>query len=163
VLNHVVFIAGDAPPGVSLDMLTTENLIKAGTVHYFGSIFVVKHAKRVLPKTLASSIMLTTGSISEKLALAFEVGNRFAMGTHGLTRGLTLDLALVRVNAILPGAVQTELLAKFLKHLVDIFVKRMTTGTVGSVKDVVEAYLYVVKDKNVTGTVISTNGGGMLT
>jgi NAD(P)-dependent dehydrogenase (short-subunit alcohol dehydrogenase family) len=162
VLNHVVFTAGDAPPGVQLDTLTAEGLLQAGTVRYFGAIFVVKHAKRVLPKSPASSITLTTGSISQKPAPGFGVGNGYATAVHGLTRGFALDLAPVRVNAISPGAVDTELLRKFPAHLVKLFTDKMTTGQIGTVEDVAEAYLYVIKDKNVTGTLISTNGGGLL-
>jgi len=53
--------------------------------------------------------------------------------------------------------------SRFPKALVAKFVEKMTTGVVGSVEDVAEAYLYVIKDKNITGSLISTNGGGLLT
>jgi len=38
----------------------------------------------------------------------------------------------------------------------------MPTGRVAKVEDVAESYLYLMKDKNVTGTMISTNGGALL-
>jgi len=38
----------------------------------------------------------------------------------------------------------------------------MATGNMGQVEDVAEAFLYAMKDKNLTGSMISTNGGAML-
>lgn len=162
-LNHVVFTAGDDLRPGNLDTLVAEDLIKSSTVRYYGAIFVVKYAKKVLPKSTGSSITITTGSISEKPSPGFGVGNGTATGIHGLARGFALDLAPVRVNAISPGIVDTELLRKFPKHLVDVYAKKTATGQIAAVEDVAEAYLYVIKDKNVTGSVISTNGGGLLT
>jgi hypothetical protein len=40
--------------------------------------------------------------------------------------------------------------------------KRLLMGRIGQVEDVTEAYLYVIKDQNVTGSVVSTNGGSIL-
>jgi hypothetical protein len=39
---------------------------------------------------------------------------------------------------------------------------RMTTGQIGRVEDVVEAYLYLMKDKNVSGSVVESTGGTLL-
>lgn len=38
----------------------------------------------------------------------------------------------------------------------------MATGRAGQVEDVAETYLYCMKDRNLTGGVISTNGGVLL-
>lgn len=39
----------------------------------------------------------------------------------------------------------------------------MTTGTIGNAAEGAEAYIYCLKDQNLTGNVISTNGGVLLT
>lgn len=36
------------------------------------------------------------------------------------------------------------------------------TGRVGQAEDVAEAYLYLLKDRNATGTVVDSNGGVFL-
>lgn len=41
------------------------------------------------------------------------------------------------------------------------FESKMATGRVGQVEDVAESYLYCMKDKNLTGSMISTNGGSL--
>jgi NAD(P)-dependent dehydrogenase (short-subunit alcohol dehydrogenase family) len=38
----------------------------------------------------------------------------------------------------------------------------MATGKVGQPEDVAESYLYCMRDANVTGSVISTNGGHLI-
>jgi hypothetical protein len=49
-----------------------------------------------------------------------------------------------------------------MEQMMDQFKSKSTTGTIGKVEDVAEAFLYVMKDQNVTGTLISSNGGGLL-
>jgi NAD(P)-dependent dehydrogenase (short-subunit alcohol dehydrogenase family) len=85
---------------------------------------------------------------------------------EGLTRGLALDLKPVRVNAVAPGAVNTELFGAFPKELVDgmfeMFKSKSTTGTVGRPEDLAESYIYLMKDQYVTGSVLESNGGSLL-
>jgi NAD(P)-dependent dehydrogenase (short-subunit alcohol dehydrogenase family) len=83
-----------------------------------------------------------------------------------LTRNLALDIKPIRVNLISPGAIDTErwdsLPPGQKEAVLASFTTKVTTGQVGQVEDVVEAYLYAMKDQNLTGTVISTNGGQLL-
>ena len=83
-----------------------------------------------------------------------------------LNRNLALEFAPVRVNLISPGAVDTEIWDSFPQAAREgIFrdvVAKLPTGRIGRVQDVVEAYLYAMKDENLTGTLISTNGGTLL-
>ena len=41
--------------------------------------------------------------------------------------------------------------------------EKTTTGVMGKPEDVAESYMYVLRDRNVSGSVISTNGGALLT
>ena len=41
-------------------------------------------------------------------------------------------------------------------------VEKHLTGEFGHVEDLVEAYLYAMRGRNVTGSVISTNAGALL-
>lgn len=82
-------------------------------------------------------------------------------------RNLALDLAPVRVNLISPGAVLTPLWDSMPKEEMEGFMKHVrgkcTTGEIGRPEDVAESYLYVMRDWNVSGSVIDTNGGFLLT
>lgn len=82
-----------------------------------------------------------------------------------MMRNLALDLKPIRVNLISPGPVDTELwgvTGDQKEALLAEMEKKTLTGRVGQVQDVVEAYLYVLKDENNTGSCVSTNSGGII-
>lgn len=71
----------------------------------------------------------------------------------------------IRVNAVSPGAVDTTLWEMPDQEKQEAFRKwetKMTTGRMGQVEDVAEAYLYCMKDGSLTRGIISTNGGALL-
>lgn len=112
-----------------------------------------------------SSFTITTGGVSQKPIPNWTVVASYAGGLHAMTRNLALDLKPTRVNLVSPGAVDTELWSAIgdqKEALLAEMGKRTLTGKVGQVQDVVEAYLYVLKDENNTGSCISTNGGGII-
>lgn len=165
-LNHVIYTAGDSLKVMPLEDATVETVQQAGMVRFFGPLIVAKHAARILPKSPASSITLTTGVVSERPMPNWAVVGSFATALHGMTRGLALDLKPIRVNIVSPGAVETPLWAGMIQEAFEEMKKgtesRMTTGRFGKPEDVAEAYLYLLKDQNVSGSCVSTNGGFLL-
>ena len=89
-----------------------------------------------------------------------------ASGMNGMTRQLALDLAPIRVNCVVPGAVDTELWSGMpedhKKGMFEQIEKSLPTGRVASADDIAESYLYVLRDRNITGTSIHSNGGNFL-
>ena len=166
-LDHIVFTAGEKLAVMPIEHVTLDNIQKAGTVRFFAPLLVAKYAKKYLNAGPASSITLTTGAVSEKPQRNWSVVASFATGLHGMTRNLALDLAPIRVNLISPGAVLTPLWDSISPEEKQSFMegikKSCTTGEIGKPEDVAESYLYVMKDQNCTGSVIDTNGGGLLT
>jgi NAD(P)-dependent dehydrogenase (short-subunit alcohol dehydrogenase family) len=167
-LDHVVFTAGDPLASKPLAEIDLAFMRKAGMVRFFAPFLIAQAASTRMNPGPASSITLTTGSVSEKSIKDWSVVASFASGLHGMTRSLALELKPVRVNLISPGGVETELWMNSIgdkekvKQALEGMKKHVATGQVGQVEDVVESYLYVLKDKNVTGTVIRTDGGHFL-
>lgn len=128
--------------------------------------FIGKIAPKYLNPGPASSIIITTGAVSERPIDNWTVVNSYATGLQGMTRGLALDLKPIRVNLVSPGAVNTELwghmTAEQKEGMFKELSKKIPVGKVGSVEDVAESYLYLMKDRNVTGAMISTSGGHLL-
>ena len=91
----------------------------------------------------------------------------YAAGLHAIMRNLALELASIKVDLISPGAVLTPLLDRLPKEQVEAILsmieKRCATGEVGRLEDGAEAYLYAMRDRSMTGRVISTNEGSLLT
>ena len=165
-VNHVVFTAGD-PLALGPFAETSLDIIQqAGMVRFFAPLLVAKYALGYMPRTASSSITMTSGSIAVKPMPGWAVVNSYATGLFGMTRGLALDLAPIRVNCIAPGAVETPLwnmLPEDQREKLKLSLKeKMTTGAVGRTEDVAEAYLYLLRDENCTGSIISTDGGGLL-
>lgn len=166
-LDHIVFTSGDKLATMPLANATLENVQQAGMVRFFAPLLVAKHAKAHLNPGPASSITLTTGVVSEKPMKDWSVVASYATGLHGMTRNLALDLAPIRVNLISPGVVLTPLWDDMTQDkreaLIEDSGKKYTTGVIGKPEDVAESYLYAMRDWNCSGSVIHTNGGGLLT
>jgi len=83
-----------------------------------------------------------------------------------MVRGLAIDLKPVRVNLVSPGAVETEVWDTLSEEAGESYFKtfgsKILTGQIGRPEDVAECYLWLMKDKNVTGTVVQTDGGALL-
>ena len=83
-----------------------------------------------------------------------------------MTRGMALDLKPIRVNLISPGAVETPLWDGMSKEayaaLKESVAKASTTGVIGRPEDVAESYMGLLRDNNITGSVVSTNSGALL-
>ena len=166
-IDHIVFTAGDSVGITPVSEMTVEKIQKAGTVRFLGPLMIAKLAPKYLSSGPASSITLTSGTIGAKPMPNWTLQAAYGTGIEGMTRGLALDLKPVRVNVVSPGAVLTEAFDHISENVREGFVQQMkaatTTGEMGRPEDVAEAYLYAMKDRFVTGAVISTDGGRLLT
>lgn len=140
--------------------------IQASMVRFYAPMMIGKHATKYLNPGPKSSIILTTGGITERPLPNWVLPGSTMCAVEGLMRGLALDLAPIRVNIVNPGAVETELWDFMSKEEFEKFksgtAKHVPTGRIGQPEDVAEAYLYLMKDLNVTGSSIKTNSGAML-
>ena len=165
-MDHVVYTAGDKLAQMSLSTVDMAKIKQAGMVRFFGPMLVGKIAPAYMNKGPESSIVLTTGAVSERPIPDWTVVGSYATGLHGMTRQLALDLKPLRVNLVSPGAVDTDLWQDMSEEqkqgLFKHFSSRMTTGTVGKVMDLAESYLYLMRDQNISGAIISTSGGHLL-
>ena len=165
-LDHIVYMTGQRIPTIPLDEVNMEKMHYVFSTRVFAAILVAKVGSKYLNPGPKSSIIFTSGSIADKsipggwATLAF-VG----AGTVGLTRQLAYDLAPVRVNAVAPGVTDTNLWVDMPKDVFESFMKaqreKVLTGELGQAEDVAEAYLYLMKDKNTTGSVVHTSSGDL--
>ena len=78
-------------------------------------------------------------------------------------------LAPLRVNLVAPGSIDTELMQRMgngdegLKKVAyQMFRDANLLGILGRPEDTVESYLYIMKDRFITGQTILTHGGRVL-
>ena len=162
-IDHVTFSAGDSFSLTPFAETTIESIHKMGIVRFYAAIMMAKVAQKYMNVSPQSSLTMTGGANSTKPGSNWTVLAGWGSGVEGLCRGLAADLKPIRVNCVAPGAVHTELFDSFsqgqLEGMLDHYRKKTTTGTVGRPEDVAESYLYCMKDRFVTGTVLHSNGG----
>ncbi|KAL1837571.1 hypothetical protein VTK73DRAFT_4657 [Phialemonium thermophilum] len=165
-VNHVVFTAADSLSLGGLDSVTVELVSKAAHMRMVVPVVLAKVAARHLPRERQSSLTLTSGSVADKPAKGWAVIAYMGGGLVSLTRALAVDLAPVRVNVVQPGFVDTPLwkMSEEEKRATIAAVeKKLLTAHFGEAADVAEAYLWLLKDNNATGTVAKTDAGFLLT
>ena len=86
---------------------------------------------------------------------------------EGLTRGPAVELAPVRVNAVRPGVIRTPMWNQIpepqRETLFTTLAERTLTKTIGEPDQIAAAHLYLMENRFVTGTVLTVDGGFILT
>ena len=164
-LDHVVFTAGDQPDRRALKELPLEQARHTFDVRFWGAVAVAKHAApRIRP---GGSITFTSGTVGVRPVPGAALACAGSAATEGLTRGLAVDLAPVRVNAVRSGAVRTPLWDAVPEPqraaIFDNFAGRALTGAIGEPRQIAAAHLYLMDNQFVTGTVLTVDGGLILT
>ncbi|KAJ6782054.1 hypothetical protein PWT90_03872 [Aphanocladium album] len=166
-VDHVVYTAADKPPIMPLQDVTREDIVAGGHMRFVVPMLLAKVAPKYMSPGPESSITLTSGNVWEHPAADWTVVAGYMGGVCSITRNLALDLKPVRVNAVSPGLVDTELWdglvpADQKQGLWDHEAAKHPTGRVARPEEIAEAYIYVMKDYNVTGRIISTDSGSLL-
>lgn len=84
-------------------------------------------------------------------------------GVIGMTKTLARELGRkgIRVNAIAPGFIATEMVQKMPEKVIEGMVAKTPIGRMGAPEDIANAYVFLASDKAsfITGTVLSVDGG----
>ena len=84
-------------------------------------------------------------------------------GVIGLTKALAKEVGPsgIRVNAVSPGVIMTDMMSGFGKEDVDALREETPLCTLGCAEDIADAVLYLASEKArfITGQVLSVNGG----
>ena len=169
-LDHIVHTAGDVFKTQLIEEFDQEVFVKTMQVRLFSSITLAKLAPNYMNVSSRSSITFTTGINNDRPQPGWALTIPGTAAKEGFARGAAIDLKPMRVNTVSPGAVNTELFGKFaggdqekLQAILDVWGKKSLSGEVGKPEDVAEAYLYCMRDGFVTGQVIKSEGGYLLT
>ena len=105
----------------------------------------------------ASSVACLNGNFGQTNYVATKAG------VIGMTKTWARELGRfgIRVNAVAPGFVATEILAAMPQKVLDAMVQRTPMGRIGDPGDIAEAYCWLASDaaRWISGTVLSVDGG----
>ena len=131
-------------------------------VHVDGTFFCCREALKIMNSASSASI-INMSSIIGMFGRGGDVPYATAKAAVlGLTRSLAHEVALrgIRVNAIAPGWIDTDMIAP-LKPLHDAIIAATPLRRLGAPDDAAWAAVYLASDESnfLTGQVISPNGG----
>ena len=140
---------------------TAEDFKVMSSVNLEGFLYVTQGAvKQMLAQKSGGSVVtITTSMVVNPIAgVTASVPMLTKGGLEAVTRSLASEYAKehIRFNAVAPGIVDTPMHAANPKD----FLKTLSPmGTISSVKDIVDAAVYLTEARNVTGEVLHVDGG----
>lgn len=174
-LDHVVLTAG-RPSMRALASIDRDFILAQSQLAVVAPALLAKLAPRFLrgpgpdgaPATATgSSITFCGGRLFGRPIPGWPTAASSAGALEGLARALALDLApaRVRVNVVHPGATETEMWGatpEQRRPTRDFFARSALLGKVAAPEDVAEAFVYLMRDANVTGAAVDSSGGILL-
>jgi len=158
-IDHLVYTSGDRLRMAEFKSTRVETMKEALQVRYWGALQAAQSAK-IRP---GGSITLTVGSVVIKPGKnwVFIAGGAGAM--DAAARGLAVDLAPIRVNAIAPGVTLTELWGgeggEVWERMKNFGKEKLLVQHAATPAEIAEAYLFVMKCGFYTGQTLHVNGG----
>jgi NAD(P)-dependent dehydrogenase (short-subunit alcohol dehydrogenase family) len=133
-------------------------------LRFWAALAAVKYGSSNIRK--GGSVVLTTGVAGQRPLKGWVVVASVCGTIEALTRALAIELAPIRVNAVSPGVLRTNLWqnmsADQREHLYDSVGKSLPVGRVGEAHDVAQAYLFLMQEGFSTGQTIVVDGGTVL-
>jgi hypothetical protein len=81
---------------------------------------------------------------------------------NGITKSLARELAPygIRVNAVAPGIINTDMVAKLPKEMIEPLIKTIPFGRIGEPEDIANAFLFLSSNLSsyITGVILSVDG-----
>ncbi|MFC1406851.1 MULTISPECIES: SDR family oxidoreductase [Streptacidiphilus] len=162
--DHLVFTAGES---LLLETLAESDLARARgflDTRLWGAYTAVKYGAPSIRE--GGSVVLTTGTAGRRPMPGTTVAASLCGAMESLTRALALELAPLRVNAVAPGVVRTDLWRDLpqanREGLFASAAESLPVGRIGEPADVAEAYLYLMRGAYTTGSVVVVDGGTVL-
>lgn len=162
--DHLIFTAGDSLHVKDLGSTDLDQARRAFELRYWSVLAAVKYGSPQIRKS--GSIVLTTGIAGRRPRKGWVVAASVCGSIEALTRALAIELAPLRVNAVSPGIVRTNLWqnmdADQREQLFENVGKSLPVGRVGEAHDIAQAYLFLMKEEFSTGQTIVVDGGTVL-
>ena len=164
VFDHLVFTAGDSLQLHELAETDLKQARGAFELRYWSVLAAVKYGSPQIRK--GGSVVLTTGIAGRRPQSGWVIAASVCGTIESLTRALAIELAPIRVNAVSPGIVRTNLWQNMSsverEQLYAGVGKRLPVGRVGEAHDIAQAYLFLMEEKFGTGQTVVVDGGTVL-
>jgi NAD(P)-dependent dehydrogenase (short-subunit alcohol dehydrogenase family) len=162
--DHLVFTAGDSLHLHDLATADLQQARRAFELRYWSALAAVKYGSPHIRKE--GSIVLTTGIAGLRPQKGWVIAASVCGTIEALTRALAVELAPIRVNAVSPGVVRTNLWQTMStserERLFESVGKSLPVGRVGEASEIAQAYLFLIQEGFATGQTVVVDGGTVL-
>ena len=157
-VDHI-FISGGQWLGGTVVAAKLETLHSDVNQRFWGPLYVVRHA---MPKMTSGSITFLSGQYGSRPAVGAVVTAAMNAAIEVLAKGLALELAPIRVNAIAPGLIDTPMLGDYREGAAKWAVESLPVKRIGLAEEVAQAVILLMTNGFITGEVLHIDGGGRL-
>jgi NAD(P)-dependent dehydrogenase (short-subunit alcohol dehydrogenase family) len=167
-LDGVVVNAGIVAPGMKLAEMSTDRMRRVFEVNVLGAYLCAREAARRLPRSKngKGGAIVLISSVAARLGSPFEyvdyAGSKAALDTLAIGLAKELGPEGVRVNAVRPGLIDTEIHASAgAPDRAARLAAAMPLGRAGTAEETGEAIIWLLSDASsyVTGAILDVAGG----
>jgi NAD(P)-dependent dehydrogenase (short-subunit alcohol dehydrogenase family) len=164
LLDHVIDTSGRLPNLKPLAETNIMELLEETRSRVSTPLAIGKLAPAYMKSSYTSSITFTGGQVADKPFPNYTLFSFYAAGLYGLVKALALDLAPLRVNVVSPGATKTEMWGpeEMREMIAKQYAEKALLGKVGTPEELAEAYVYLMRNSDSTGSVVRSEGGSVL-
>lgn len=168
-IDHIAFTSGDGLVAPKVAEAKIEDILHGFTVRFLAPSMIAKllSTGEYMPLTANSSFIMTGGTNTYRPSPGWTYPAAWMGAVEALVRGLAVDMKPLRVNMVIPGTIETELLQQLFSSIGEAGMNRMKkdnslTDSFGQPEDIAEAYGYLMKDHFASGSFVSCDGGRLL-
>ena len=159
--DHIVISAAQTPSG-PVRVLGLANAKSAMESKFWGAYRVARAAKIAE----GGSLTFVSGFLSVRPSASSVLQGAINAALEALARGLALELAPVRVNAVSPGLIETPLWAGMAEDKRSAMfagaAQRLPARRIGQPEDIANAILFLATTPFATGSTVRVDGGGAI-
>lgn len=165
-IDHLVYTAGEPLEQLLLPELTSVRIRTFLETRFVGALAVIRAVVGSGAIRADGSVVLTSGTAGHRPGTGWALGASVCGAVEALTRQLAVELAPIRVNAVVPGVTRTPLWSALddaeRAAMFDAVGASLPLGRVAEARDVALAYVHAMEQRMSTGTAFVVDGGALL-
>ena len=135
----------------------TEDAKSAFDAKFWGQYQLIRHSLNTISND--GCIVLTSGIAANRGYRGFSGTAAINGAIESLVESLSVELAPLRVNAVSPGFIERFSADTERQSMVNGLGSRIPLKRLGTHDEISESYLYLLKNKYTTGTILKIDGG----